>query len=322
VTNNNFSAKGINRRSWEEKWRAARSSNPEVVVEPPRTTKNKGSSDTETMQQMFPGSPIHDGILTNTMINDQKTTLLSRGVVDDGGHTFGKVDRSFGGTPGPVDLTFDKMSLLDISQHYFISSSFKSEVRAYVPRPLQTLNNIAAEFCTYQEGLLFFNNQTVATLTFATAFSSVPYVVLTADPTVDNQDNINVFGLTTPTTTGFLIGTSAPFTGYVRYRAAACTTNVWPKTFSSAYTSSMLVYAGEIELSNQNSFSANFTFPVLPAGNVTFLSTMYDAYYNNTANTATTVQNIVPLTLTTFQADCTTSEYATVKIHFIAFKNT
>lgn len=311
---------GINRRSWEQVREISRSKFPELVVEPPRTIKGKGSNDMETMQQMFPASPIYNSELNNKLIDTQKTTLLARGTVDDGGHTFGVVDRSFGGTPG--DINFDIMSLLDISNNFFISGSIRKqqEVRRYVPRPVKSVNVTANIFAEYEEDIVFLNNQTVATINFTHLFSVAPYVVLTVEPTLDNQSNINVFGLTLPTQTSVLIGTSAPFTGYIRYRAAADNSFIWPRSATSIYTSSMKIYSGEVVVVNQNYFTANFTFPVSPSGSLTILSTMYDAYFNGTANTDIELLNINPITLTQFSSDSDLSQYTTAKIHFIAFK--
>ena len=311
---------GINRRSWEQVRELSRSKFPELLVEPKKTTKGKGSNDMETMQQMFPASPIYNSELNNKLIDTQKTTLLARGTVDDGGHTFGKVDRSFGDTPGPID--FDIMSLLDISNNFFISGSIKKqqEVRKYVPRPVKSINKIVEVFAEYEEDVVYLNNQTVATINFTHNFSVAPYVVLTVEPTFDNQSNINVFGLSLPSATSVLIGTSAPFTGYIRYRAAADTSYTWPRSATSIYTSSMKIYSGEIIVVNQNNFTANFNFPVAPSGSLTILSTTYDAYFNRTANTDIELRDITPITFTQFSSTSDLSQYSTVKIHYIAFK--
>jgi hypothetical protein len=311
---------------------------------------------------------------------------LARGTVDDGGHTFGKVDRSFGGTPSSNDLYFDIMNLvavpiqenpviikknnlkiidlmiqqaafekttdikwskkpalhkeinfnlLDLLNQYqinnnklnllnnnFVSSSIKrqQEVRKYVPRPIKSINKLVETFASYEEGLVYLNNQTVATINFTKNFPVAPYVVLTVEPTIDNQSNINVFGLTMPSLTSVLIGTSAPYTGFIRYRAAADSTYIWPRSAVSDYTSSMKIFSGEIVVVNDNSFVANFNFPVLPSGSVTILTTPYDAYFNSTANTGISEQNINPLSLTQFSSNTELSQYSTIKIHFIAFK--
>lgn len=313
--------RGINRRSWEEVNRISRQKFPEILVEPKVTTNNFGSSNSSLMQEMFPASPIYSKDLSNKVIDQQKTELLAKGVVDDGGHTFGKVDRSFTASPSFIELNFDISQLLDITPYWHISGSIKrdNQVKKYVPRPVKSITQVAQIFAEYEEGLICLNNATVGTITFNHAFSVAPYVVLTVEPTVDNQDNINVFGLTLPTQTGLLFGLSAPFTGCIRYRAAADSTYSWPRSAESVYTSSMTVYAGEHVIVNDNQVTSNFTFPSSP-GNVTYLSTMYDAYFNDTANTDIELDQINNLTPLAWSADTHFSDYVTTKIHFLAFK--
>jgi hypothetical protein len=170
--------KGITKVDWAKALRTVEQKFPEVIVEPNKTTKNKGSSDSALMQEMFPASPIYAGQLTNNIAREQKVTLLAKGVVDDGGHTFGVVDRNFGLTPGPLDLDFDTSTLLDITPYWHISGSFRKEpaARKFTPQPLKSPTSYVQTYAEYEEGIVYLNNQTVGTITFNNYFSTAPYV--------------------------------------------------------------------------------------------------------------------------------------------------
>jgi len=73
-------------------------------VEVPTTTYGNGRSETKDLQDMFPGSPIHSGELTDEVIQEQGNTLLIEGVVNDGGHTFGEFDRDYTDAPNLEDV--------------------------------------------------------------------------------------------------------------------------------------------------------------------------------------------------------------------------
>jgi len=76
----------------------------QITVEAVSTEGAKGSSDTATLQSMFPASPIHSGELTDAVVRDQGNTLLIENGVNDGGHTFGTFDRDFGAAPNLEDV--------------------------------------------------------------------------------------------------------------------------------------------------------------------------------------------------------------------------
>ena len=59
---------------------------------------------TESLQQNFPGSPIHSGELTREFIQETGNKLLLGAIVNDGGHTFGEQDRDYTGAPNPDDV--------------------------------------------------------------------------------------------------------------------------------------------------------------------------------------------------------------------------
>ena len=59
---------------------------------------------TESLQQNFPGSPIHNGTLTRQSIQDIGNDLLLGSSVNDGGHTFGEQDRDYSDAPNFDDV--------------------------------------------------------------------------------------------------------------------------------------------------------------------------------------------------------------------------
>ena len=59
---------------------------------------------TESLQQNFPGSPIHNGALSRATIQEMGNDLLLGKTVNDGGHTFGEQDRDYTGAPNFDDV--------------------------------------------------------------------------------------------------------------------------------------------------------------------------------------------------------------------------
>lgn len=76
----------------------------QTKVEVPTTTRDFGDSDTATLQEMFPASPIHSGQLTDAVVLDLGNNLLIGPEVNDGGHTFGVYNRDFQGAPNMADV--------------------------------------------------------------------------------------------------------------------------------------------------------------------------------------------------------------------------
>lgn len=76
----------------------------QITVEAVATERGLGSSDTSTMQGMFPASPIHSGDLTAAGVLAMGNDLLIGPVVNDGGHTFGTFNRDFVDAPVPADV--------------------------------------------------------------------------------------------------------------------------------------------------------------------------------------------------------------------------
>lgn len=111
----------------------------------------------------------------------------------------------------------------------------------------------------YDEGLVHFDNTSDETFAFNFTFSSTPYVVYTMEesaPTGSGLENINVFGFT-KSTTGAIVGVSAPFSGTVRYRAAWASS--FPAVFTSSFTSSFTASAGSTPVIGATSYTASYS---------------------------------------------------------------
>lgn len=73
------------------------------------------------------------------------------------------------------------------------------------------------DYGQYDEDEVVFAGETSKAVNFNLSFDGTPFVTVTATAT-DEGSNVNVF-VTTPTTNGMVINTSAPYTGTVTYRA-------------------------------------------------------------------------------------------------------
>lgn len=58
-----------------------------------------GSSDTGDLQVLYPASPVYNGDLTDEFVDENYNTLSQAGVISDGGHTFGEVNRDYQDAP-------------------------------------------------------------------------------------------------------------------------------------------------------------------------------------------------------------------------------
>lgn len=176
----------------------------------------------------------------------------------------------------------------------------------------------------YDEGLVAFNDETsVLDVTYSINFPGNPVVTFTIDPPtgaypVINSQNIQVFGLSTPTATSMDIGTSAPFTGNIRYRAVFTQVLAnYPFYGTSSYSASITMSANIAGLNNQNDYTASYTELSSGAGHETFmfLQTIHHngtlPYNINVAKENDSFSNTSSLNHF--------SEYVTSNIHFMAF---
>ena len=143
-----------------------------------------------------------------------------------------------------------------------------------------------------QEGLVYFDNETEVVVPFSTSFaiprSQSPIVVYSVEPTGDNSTNINVYGTAAPTHTHMFIGVSAPFTGYIRYRAV-WSPNGYPIDFPSGslpYTSSFLqIDAGITNTANALNVTVSLGLSAsMPGDSFEFRSTFHDGVGDNSSN--------------------------------------
>jgi hypothetical protein len=67
------------------------------------TSRGLGAADTTNLIKAFPGSPIHNGELTEEIVREQGQELVD-GVINDGGHTFGEFDKDYSDAPSFDDV--------------------------------------------------------------------------------------------------------------------------------------------------------------------------------------------------------------------------
>jgi hypothetical protein len=82
---------------------------PQTIVETKDSSRGLGHRSKSTLQQMFPGSPIHSGEIDNDFVKKQAEMLLLQGVVASSGGDWGfnpAFDRDFTDAPDiPADVT-------------------------------------------------------------------------------------------------------------------------------------------------------------------------------------------------------------------------
>lgn len=71
----------------------------QLKVEPPVRVYGMGSCDTADLRVLYPGSPVYDGTLTDAITVAIYETENTAPVLNDGGHTFGSVNRDYQDAP-------------------------------------------------------------------------------------------------------------------------------------------------------------------------------------------------------------------------------
>lgn len=138
------------------------------------------------------------------------------------------------------------------------------------------------DFAQYDEDTVTITGQTTAIVTFNVMFDSRPVLSLIID-TTDDQSNVNVFA-TSLTNTGFVLNTSAPFTGSVTYRAIYSA--AYPVYVRREIASSSAVYYAAAGYSNPQSSEFLATFDSLGVVPTTVFFGMVDVSGSGTANVA------------------------------------
>lgn len=77
----------------------------QIKVEPPVRVYGNGSSDTAGLKTLYPGSPVNDGSLTDAITEQIFEDMNMAPVLNDGGHTFGTVERDYQGAPNLEEVT-------------------------------------------------------------------------------------------------------------------------------------------------------------------------------------------------------------------------
>jgi hypothetical protein len=76
----------------------------QLIVEVPSTSESTGTNSTETTVSCFPASPIHMGEITDDERKASFEELVLAGEINDGGHTFGTLNRDFVDAPNYGDV--------------------------------------------------------------------------------------------------------------------------------------------------------------------------------------------------------------------------
>lgn len=71
----------------------------QLIVEVPTSTQGNGSSDTSIHQACFPASPIFKNELTDQTVKEIFVREVQEGQYNDGGHTFGEINRDYADAP-------------------------------------------------------------------------------------------------------------------------------------------------------------------------------------------------------------------------------
>ena len=106
----------------------------------------------------------------------------------------------------------------------------------------------------YEEGLIWFDNESSTTKVFDTPFTGTPYIVLETE-TVDFGSTVAVCIFVDETSA--VVAAPTEFSGYVRYRAIYATS--YPAIVSSSYSSSFMAVGGAYPMPDgSDSFSTTF----------------------------------------------------------------
>jgi hypothetical protein len=82
----------------------------QLVVQFNTTLRDRGRSDTASLQAAYPDSPVYNGSLEyneDDKVKELFESLVIEGVVNDGGHTFGEFDRDYVEAPNLADVSTD-----------------------------------------------------------------------------------------------------------------------------------------------------------------------------------------------------------------------
>lgn len=188
--------------------------------------------------------------------------------------TIGRNPNLFRKTYGYIRRKPDTYSFVDVGSGLTRSFDFQKVVRdrdffvvdnggglsVVATTPTGSTPTSSVDYGEYDEGVVAFSFTDTATQSFNFTFSSTPYVVFSiaepADsPTIEGWENIIAYGLSV-STTGFDIGTSAPYAGNIRYRAVYAST--YPAIVTSSFTGSAFMVSATSSVTNGNAFDISY----------------------------------------------------------------
>jgi hypothetical protein len=130
----------------------------------------------------------------------------------------------------------------------------------------------------FDEDYVFVNNSTTATINFNFTFSTPPIFIASVD-----DNSVNVYGVGAPSTTAMTVEFSAPFTGFVHYKAAHAA--AYPAYASSPYSPILVLAANTytIGIGDLNT-THNVTYGPAISAPTQLSSFPIDVVSNNLAN--------------------------------------
>lgn len=161
----------------------------------------------------------------------------------------------------------------------------------------------------YDDGIALLDNTETGTVTFATTFTVAPVVVISFADLGNNIENI-VGTISNITTTGFSYSLSAPFTGFLSYKAIYAT--AYPAILPSPYVGTGS--AGYVDITNDDTFVA--TYSSLGSVPTEFYITVEDRNVSGDALVAVVDTGSYGLTTTPVSLSAPVTDRA----HYIALK--
>lgn len=190
---------------------------------------------------------------------------------------------------------FDRTHLFKISSEPFMARN-----------PFETY----LDFGQYDEDVVLFSGETQKTVTFNVTFDYTPVVVVVNSSTASDS-NVNIF-VSSPTNTGMVINTSAPFYGQLIYKAIYSIT--YPIYVRRSPLSSSEIYFAAAGTTNPSSAEFVVNFASLSTLPTTMFLLPVDVSGSGTAN----VSIVATGSLTTTTLPVSLSAQVVNEVHYLA----
>lgn len=142
---------------------------------------------------------------------------------------------------------------------YFNKNQFERHYDHYLIRDSNEGVDWYFNINEYEEDFVSLSDQDSANVSFTTTFSGVPVLVVYVEVLGDPGENINPY-IISLTNTGFEVGTSFKFTGWLHYRASYATSYPAICERVPAFPGIIaIINAGKVEITGQDSLTATYT---------------------------------------------------------------